>query len=340
MSLITVVMVAVLVFLSRHDIAHAWHLLGQVDLRILWLVIPLIVLSYLATGEAMFSYLRQKKLIKNVSPFLQLRMSMELNFVNHVLPSGGLSGMSYMNWRLGKFGVPSGRATMSQIVRFAMMFAATTCMLAIAVVAVTIDGSINRWIILMSSLLVTLMLIVTIIVVYFLRSESRIRRIATVVSRGINGIARRITGGRRRVIIRNERMEVFLLDIHKDYMELRRDKRLLIQPFWWNILYAIVEVATYWTVFWALGSVVNPAAILVGYGLAGVMGIVFVTPGGTGAYETVMVLVLSFAGVPQGEAIAGVVLTRMIVLAVAVFVGYVFYQHALIRYGGKKELEA
>src|SRR5690606_37650111 len=111
-------------------------------------------------GEMIFSYLRAKKSINNVHPLELARMSLEMNFVNHVLPSGGVSGVSYMGWRLGKFGVSAGRATMAQVVRYVMSFVAFIALLAIAVLVVTIDGNINRWIILVSSSLVSGMIIV------------------------------------------------------------------------------------------------------------------------------------------------------------------------------------
>ena len=67
-----------------------------------------VMIGYLAAGEMIFSYLRQKKMISHISVFTQMRISLELNFVNHVLPSGGVSGISYMNWRLHKLGVSVG----------------------------------------------------------------------------------------------------------------------------------------------------------------------------------------------------------------------------------------
>lgn len=336
-SIVTFGLIAVLLFVSRHELVHSWRLMGQVDMRIIWLVLPLVVVSYLSAGEIMFSYLRQKKAITNINILSQMRMSLELNFVNHVLPSGGVSGLSYMNWRLGKYGVSSGRATMAQMVRYATSFGALVCLLAVSVVIVTIDGTINRWIILMSSLLVTVMIMVILGGVYLLRSEARIRRLAAHLTRLVNGTVRRLTAGRRRVVLRQGCIEDFLIDMHDDFMELRSNRRLLIRPFWWSMLFTVIEIAVFWTVFWSLGLMVNPAAIMIGYGLATVMGIVFVTPGGAGAYETVMVMILAFAGTAQGEAIAGVVLARAIILAVIVVVGYVVYQHALLKYGKKKD---
>jgi uncharacterized membrane protein YbhN (UPF0104 family) len=46
-----------------------------------------------------------------------------------------------------------------------------------------------------------------------------------------------------------------------------------------------------------------------------------------------MVAFLAIAGLSQGTAIAGIVLTRVILLLGTIILGYVFYQHAILKYG-------
>jgi uncharacterized protein (TIRG00374 family) len=87
--------------------------------------------------------------------------------------------------------------------------------------------------------------------------------------------------------------------------------------------------------FWALGASVNPAILLVGYGVAGLAGLVAFTPGGAGVYELIMIFFLKMAGVEAQVAIAGILLTRTILLAGTIIFGYIFYQHALFKYGKK-----
>ncbi|MGK2896263.1 MAG: hypothetical protein ACSLEY_01505, partial [Candidatus Saccharimonadales bacterium] len=151
-SMFTVVLLAVIVYVARHEIAHAWTLLSQVNIWILLLLVPGQIFVYYAAGEMVFSYLKRKHSIHHLTPPTLARMALEMNFVNHVLPSAGVSGASYMNWRLGHYGVGLSRATMAQVVRFAAGFVAFIALLVVAVVAVTIDGTVNRWIILFSSL--------------------------------------------------------------------------------------------------------------------------------------------------------------------------------------------
>lgn len=336
-SIITFVFIIVILFFSRHELTHAWELLGKVDWRILVLIIPVQLVGYLAVGEMIFSYLRQKGYMKKVRPTALMRMSLELNFVNHVLPSGGVSGISYMNWRLGKFGVPSGRGTMAQAVRYACGFASMIIMLALAVLLVTIDGHVNRWIILMSSTLVSLMVIATIAMMFVLSSANRMHHVMGALIRWINTLVRSITLQRVKQAINPASGVKFLNDMHDDYHELMGHKKILIKPLLWGILFTVTDVAVFWIVFWALGSPVNPAPILIAYGVASFAGFIVVTPGGAGAYEAIMVFVLSISGMSNGEAIAGIVLSRAIILAITIGVGWIFYQQEMMRYGGRPD---
>lgn len=333
LSVVTLGLIAVIIYFSRHELAHAWELLGRVNLFILILLIPVQLLVYFAAGEMIFSYLRAKKSIDEVPPLTLARMSLEMNFVNHVLPSGGVSGISYMTWRLGKYGVASGRATMAQVVRFAMGFAAFIALLAVAVLAVTVDGNINRWIILVSSTLVAVMLGATTLGMFFLSSEPRTKQFATWLVRTVNAITKKVTFGRKISVLEDQQTKVFFNDMHRDYIALKEDKAILVKPFLWGLAFTAADAALFYITFLALGEPVNPAPILIAYGVASIAGFFVITPGGAGAYEAIMVGFLAVAGIGQGVAIAGIVLTRVIVLLGTIGLGYLFYQHAILKYG-------
>lgn len=332
-SIATLVLIVVILFFSRKELRHAWELTANIDWWIMLILVPVVMIGYLAAGEMTFSYLRQKKLIGHVSIWTQMRISLELNFVNHVLPSGGVSGVSYMNWRLGKFGVPASKATMAQGVRYVTGFAAMATLLVISVFWVTIDGGVNRWLILMSSTLVSLMVIMVVLLMALFGNPTRMHRIIGRMMSSINKLINKVTFGKLKNVISPTKTVAFLDDMYEDYRAIARDKRLLIKPFLWGIFFTITEIAIFWIVFWGLNTIVNPAPILIAYGLASLAGFIIVTPGGAGAYEAVMVLVLAIAGMPQGEAIAGIVLTRVIILLVTILAGWILYQQVVIKYG-------
>jgi len=337
LSVITLVLIGVILFFARHELAHAWQLLERVNIWILLLLIPGQLLVYFASGEMMFSYLRAKKSIEKASPLALARMSLEMNFVNHVLPSGGVSGISYMGWRLGHLGVSPGRAIMAQMVRFATGFISFIGLLMLAVLVVTIDGSINRWIILVSSVLAGVMIFAILAGVFLLSSTRRVTVFAEWLSKNVNKFVKKVSFGRVREVLKQDNVETFFLELERDFDALKRDKKVLIKPILWGVVYTLADVSLFMITFWALGEPVNPAPILIAYGVATSAAFFVVTPGGAGAYEALMVTLLTIAGISQGAAIAGIVLTRVFVLLGTIGLGYLFYQHAIIKYGKNKQ---
>lgn len=332
-SVITAAFLILIIILARHEIVRAWELLGSVNLWILALLVPAQLIVYFAAGEMTFSYLRAKKADHHIKPAAQARMALEMNFVNHVLPSAGVSGISYMTWRLGKYGVSPGRATVAQLVRYVAGFVSFITLLVIAVVLVTIDGNINRFTILISGAIVTCMLGGTFGLIYLVSSKQRSEKFASWLARTVNRFVRTVTGGRRRVVVHPEPIQKFFEEMHQEYLTIRQERKVLIKPYLWGLLFNLMDVMLFVIAFWALGEAVNPAPVLVAYGLASLAGFILVTPGGAGAYEAIMVSFLATAGINPGVAIAGTILTRVIILLGTIGVGYFFYQHAIIKYG-------
>jgi uncharacterized protein (TIRG00374 family) len=300
-------------------------------------MIPVQILVYYAGGEMIFSYLRAKGQLRKVKRHELVRIALEGNFVNHILPSGGVSGVTYLTWRLGMYGVPPGRATMAQVVRHAAGFTAFAALLLISLFAVTIDGTLNRWTILASAMIFGLLIFAILGCIYLFSSKRRVGLFAAWLYRAINWVIRRATFGKKRKWVQEEVIAHFLSEMHDDFSELMRDKRLLIKPFLWGIVYTLGDAALFMIAFWSLGEVFNPAPIVIAYGVATLAGLFVLTPGGAGVYEAIMVTFLSFAGIPSGVAIAGTLLARVVILMGTVLFGYVFYQHALNTYGGKKK---
>lgn len=338
LSLITVVLLAVILFATRHELVRAWELLSQVNLWILLLMIPLQMVVYYSAGEMIFSYLRGKGQIKSTKWAELVRISLEGNFVNHIFPSGGVSGVSYLTWRLGALGVHPGRAAMAQVVRHASGFVAYILLLLISLFAVTLDGTVNRWMILASAILFGTMLFLILAFIYLLSSKRRIDKFAAWVYDVLNMLTRKFTMGKKRKLLKAEAIEVFLNDMHRDFNELRHDKKLLKNPILWGLVYTVGDAGLFMIAFWALGEVFNPAPIIIAYGVATLVGMFVLTPGGAGAYEAVMVTFLAFAGIAGGVAIAGILLARVIILLGTVSFGYVFYQRAISSHKGDENV--
>ncbi len=333
-SIITIIFLVVALFLARHEIETAYDLLDQANLWILLLLVPLQVLSYYAAGEIIFSYLKKQKHMHKIGAPTLIRLALEMNFVNHILPSGGVSGVSYMGWRLKKFGVSASRSTAAQIVRMVATFGAYAVLLVAAVIVIMYDGAINRWVVGATIGLIAVMAGALFAVAYLLSHKSRLKSFSRKLVSFANGFRRAVGSDKRYT---TQPIDSFFAEVQEDYQLIRSNKKTLIVPFLWGFVFNIAEVAMFYVAFLALGHVVNPAPIVIAFGLAGMAGFFMVTPGGAGAYEAVMVAFLVAAGINPGIALLGILLARILLLLGTIVTGYVFYQQAIIKYGKRPE---
>lgn len=335
LNIVTLILIALVVFFARNDLVKAWELLWQVDIWVFLLVIPLQFISYYASGATIFSYLKRRGDLKNLPPLEQPKMALELNFVNHIFPTAGVSGASYMTYRLGKLGVNHGRATLAQFVRLAATFVSFAALMLVAVLWVTIDGNLTRFTILVASSLVTIILAAIVASIFLLGSQKRLDTFEALLDDILN---KRLAKwfGRKKPLLKRDVMHAFFADLHDDYVALKENPRWLIGSFWWGILFNIVETSMYFVAFLSLGAFVNPAPILIALGLAGLIGTFLVTPGGAGGFEAAMILFLTSAGVSPSISVAGVLLTRSVLLLITILSGYMFYSAAMKKYGKPK----
>lgn len=340
-SLLTIVFLAVVLYLARHEIGKAYELLGQVNLWILLLLIPVQFVSYYAAGEMIFSFLRKKGYIKSDrAGFWTLpRLALEMNFVNHVLPSGGVSGISYMGWRLKHFGVSPSRSTAAQLVRMIAAFVGFGILLLLSIVIMAIDGNINRWVVAAAVALVLVMAGGIALVMYLLNHRERIDGFAEWLTRSVNRIVKALTLKRKEETLQKEQIRHFFTELRDDYKFIRQNLRVLVAPCVWGLVFMTMEVALFYISFVALGYPVNPAPLVIAYGLAGVAGFFVMTPGGAGAYEAIMVTFLTVAGINPGVALLAILLTRVLLMITTIITGYAFYQQAVITHGKRPPTE-
>ena len=96
-TIATFVALGVLIYSLRQQIADVIKELGRINAAALLLIIPLKVInfdSYARLYKDLF-----KTLGNRVGYWAMYKLSLELNFVNYILPSGGGSGISYFTIR-------------------------------------------------------------------------------------------------------------------------------------------------------------------------------------------------------------------------------------------------
>lgn len=335
LTVITLILLALVVFLGWNDIIAAFSMLGQVNIWILISLIPIQILSYLATGSIIFSYLRAKGSLDGLSRLSMARISMELNFVNHILPSGGAAGFSYLGWVLKRFGVSPGRSTIAQAIRYFLTFIAFILLLFVSIIFLAIDNQINRTIVIISISLGIITIAAIIGVLYLMNKRYRIMKFSNWSRKFINKFVSIVTFSKKNNVLHKETVDKFFEEFHDDYEALLRDKKILLRPIGWALIANLLDVALLFVAFWSLGIIINPALLIISFGVSSLASMIPITPGGTGIYEAVMIAFLSSAGVSPDAAIAGTLLARVSLLLGTVMFGYLFYQMRLSSYGNK-----
>jgi uncharacterized protein (TIRG00374 family) len=74
----------------------------------------------------------------------------------------------------------------------------------------------------------------------------------------------------------------------------------------------LLDLASLWVFLLAFGFSANPTHLLVAYGLACLVGLVPITPGGLGIIEGVLVPAIIAFGTPHGIALLGVLSWRLV----------------------------
>ena len=332
LSLLTFALVVYVVYTNFADIKEAIAHISETNTLVLLLLIPEQLFMYFCCGQMFFSYMAAKKEAKAVSPWTLMRVSLELNFVNHAVPAGGLGGLGYITWRLRPFGATAGQSSFMYALRYIITICANQFQTILAIIALLIIGGIpagGAWIIGFTALLSVGIILAIIILIAIASSEKRMKWFAKIATSFINWLVRMVTLGHKKQVLRRATVDKYLGDAHEDLLLARRHKGMLVRPIIWGIVYSFLEIATYWIVAASLGRPDILPQIMIGEAIGSVMGAIVPY----GLYELGMVGIMASLGVDAGLAAVVVLMTRVIVLASTIVSGYGFYQHSISKIG-------
>lgn len=332
LSVLTFVLIVYVVYANWNDIREAIAHIGETNILVLLLLIPEQLFMYFCCGQMFFSYMRAKKGAKPVSPWVLMQVSLELNFVNHAVPAGGLGGLGYITWRLKPFGATAGQASFMYILRYVITICANQLQTILAIITLLIIGGVpaaGQWVIGLTALLSVGIIAIIAIMVMVASSKKRIQWFARTITVLVNRVVKAITFGHKPEILSPAVADKYLNDLHGDLMTARQNKQMLLRPILWGIIYSFLEIATYWIVAASLGHPEILPQIMIGEAIGSVMGAI--AP--YGLYELGMVGIMASLGIDAGLAALVVLMTRVIVLASTIVSGYGFYQHSISKIG-------
>lgn len=338
LTILTFVLLVYVIYSNFDDIKEAISHLGETNILVLLLLIPEQLFMYFCCGQMFFSYMRAKKDAKKISPWTLMRVSLELNFVNHAVPAGGLGGLGYITWRLKPFGATAGQSSFMYALRYIITICANQFQTILAIIALLIFSTVpatGAWVIGFTALLSIGIIVAISIAIAIASNKNRIDWFAKASTNFVNWLVKKVTFGRKTEILRREMVDKYLGDAHEDLMTARRHKKMLIRPILWGIVYSFLEIATYWIVAASLGHPEILPQIMIGEAIGSVMGAIVPY----GLYELGMVGIMASLGVDAGLSALVVLMTRVIVLASTIISGYGFYQHSISKIGRREKAE-
>lgn len=324
-NIVTLVALVLLVFISRDQIKEALTNLTTLNLWVLLLMIPTQLIGYYALARLYRDFFVAHG--QKISLREMYKVTLELNFVNHVFPSGGVSGFSYLSLRLKPLGVPIYRSTLAQILRFALTFLSFIIILVVGMIALSLGKNTSPFVVLVSSTIIFATITGSAIGIFIISKPRRIKAFVSWLPKFLNYISRFIR--RNKDIVDMRKVESTLEDLHKDYMLLSKDTGLIKRLLSWALIVNITEVLTIYFVYIAFGTWINPGALIIAYAVANFAGLIAVLPGGVGIYEGLMTAVLASAGVNKALALSATVIYRILTMAVFLPIGYYFYSKVI-----------
>lgn len=325
---ITLIALVVLVVLMRHQFQKVFADLHHILLVAIGGMIAMEFYNFYTNGKMYQEYL--KVVGEKVSAWEMFKASIELNFVNLVFPSGGVSGFSYFSVRTKPLGVSTAKATMVQAARFGLLFTTFLPLLLIGMFVLAVSGRASHLTILVGSSITTLTVVGTLLGIYIVSSRSRIRAFMLWLPKAINYVARFVHTARTRELLNISRIESGLDQLHDDYRVIRRDLGSLKKTFFWALMNNITEMAVIYLAFVSYGHWINPGALILAYAVANFAGLVSMF-GGAGVYEFLMTSIMASAGVPAALALSATLLYRVVNMVIFVPIGYWLYRKFLAR---------
>lgn len=322
----TFIALLALCYFAREQVIQTINNFGKVNTFALLFMFVGQAINYNSYGrmyQRLFEILGEKVNFKRM-----VRIILELNLINNIFPSGGVSSFSYFGLRMKSEGISSGKSTLVQMMRFILTFVSFQLLLFLGLFMLALGGRANRLALLVAGSLATLLFVGTIGIAFIVGSQRRINTFFGYITKTVNRLIH-IFRPKHPETINIARVERLFTELHENYMELKNNPKVLKKPLWYAFWANMGEIITIYVVFIAFGQWVNPGAVIIAYAVANFAGLISVLPGGVGIYEALMTGVLAAAGVPAGTSIPIIIMYRILNMLIQLTPGYYFYHKSV-----------
>jgi uncharacterized protein (TIRG00374 family) len=338
-QLIALILVAVVGFVllliyQRQILEDTWQTLIDADIRYV-LLLPLIqIVNYFFIG----TYYRKMFALfdARISILRSWGVVAAMNFVNQVLPSGGLSGITYLAYGF-RATLETGKTTLVQIGRYMGAFGGYLILAPVAFILVystgrseelnmLIDDADSSWGVFVV-LIVFVALMGTAIASFF---NAKVAHVTGRISlRFINWFNRAVL--RRDNHIELEPLKKLNREFHSGTALVKQlGWRRATYPSFFMLLSVTMEVLIVYVSLLAVGGgEVGIGPVFLAFVAANIVGVVSVIPGDVGVHEAAVILVLVGFGVDEPVAISTTLLYRVFNKFIFLPIGFYFYAKIL-----------
>ena len=237
---------------------------------------------------------------------------------SHLFGAGGAAGMVVSYNALRKHDVPHGLIFVAIAAQNFFTYIVLWVMFLVALVSVVSSGRLDPWSYGLALILIGVLLWLTGYGLYLYRHRAKMRRRVSQAAALINRLYRRQR-------IRPESIDEWLDSLFTGMRRMgthRGAKRTAVA---YSCMFWVFDLACLYLVFLALGYHVALGALVVSYAVANAVGSLAPTPGGLGAIEGLMITLLVSFDVPSPQAIAVVLVYRLINFWLPIPVGFGSY---------------
>ncbi len=326
LNVVTLITLVVLIVSIRDQLALTFDNLLKVNAWLLLLMIPIQALNYDAQARL---YRGLFAIAGNAVHYKDMyRSSLEMNFVNQVFPTAGMTGISYFSLRMKGEKLSAAKASAVHLLKLILVILSFELLIVIGVFALAIEGQMNSVILLLAASLTTVLVIGTAGFGFIIGSKKRIAGFFTYITKLLNKIIHVVRRNNPETI-NIQRVRTLLEDLHDNYVLMARDWSRLKKPLLWAFMANVWEVMSIYVVYLAFGEWVNIGAVIMAYAVANFAGFVSVLPGGIGVYEILMTLTLTMMGIPAGISLSVTIMYRVLNTLIQMPPGYFFYHRTV-----------
>lgn len=317
LSFVGLLGLALLIVLDRHLLESFWHLIKTIR----WYVVVLMI--FIELFSFYLNALYYRSILRIFSYEVGVRRLFEgalaTNFVNYVIPTAGIAGAGYLSQVLSPE-VPRGEGVLTQIMRYALSSLAILIMMPVGVLLIFLGHDAAHPVIRVAILSALSITILGVFIVAIVQREAMLRRMI----HWLEGKLRQ-----RFTKLKNRSLDRLLDEFYVGYRAMTRQKRRMLIPFAWSLVYIVVQICMLYVGFLAFGKTLNPGIVIMAYLFGNIVSIFGGALFSTGTFEVGMAGTLVALGSSFALAISVTTVYRVLSLLAGLPLGFIYYRKYL-----------